>query len=55
MVLLDSRCSKDSNGILFVIFGLTEDFLCILQDLDKNRYLKFKFKLNLTQLTGGAD
>jgi hypothetical protein len=33
IVLLDSRCSKDSNGISFVIFGLTEDFILILQDL----------------------
>jgi hypothetical protein len=32
MVLLDSRCSKDSNGILFAIFGFTDDFLLILQD-----------------------
>jgi hypothetical protein len=55
MVLLDSRLPKDSNGILFEICGRTEYFLCILQDLDKNRYLKFKFKMNLTQLTGGAD
>jgi hypothetical protein len=40
MVLLDSRLPKDSNGILFAIFGLPEHFLRILQDLDKNRYLK---------------
>jgi hypothetical protein len=54
MVLLDSRGSKDSNEILFVIFGLIDYLICILQDLDRNRYLKIKFKLNLTQLTGGG-
>jgi hypothetical protein len=32
MVLLDSRCSKDSNGMSFVIFGPTEHFILILQD-----------------------
>jgi hypothetical protein len=31
MVLMDSRCSKDSNGILFSIFGPTEQFEWILQ------------------------
>jgi hypothetical protein len=31
MVLMDSRCSKDSNDILFAIFGPTDDFLLILQ------------------------
>jgi hypothetical protein len=32
MVLMDSRSLKDSNGILFANFGLTEDFILILQD-----------------------
>jgi hypothetical protein len=32
MVLMDSRLPKDSNEILFVIFGPTEDFILILQD-----------------------
>jgi hypothetical protein len=32
MVLLGCTFPKDSNGILFVIFGLTEDFILILQD-----------------------
>jgi hypothetical protein len=32
IVLLDSRCSKDSNEILFVIFGLTERKLWIFKD-----------------------
>jgi hypothetical protein len=31
MVLLDSRCLKDSNDTKFVIFGPTDDFLLILQ------------------------
>jgi hypothetical protein len=31
-VLLDSRFPKDSNGILFANFGLTEHFIMILQD-----------------------
>jgi hypothetical protein len=31
MVLLDSTSLKDSNRILFAIFGLTDDFLLILQ------------------------
>jgi hypothetical protein len=29
---MDFRCSKDSNGILVAIFGLTEHFILILQD-----------------------
>jgi hypothetical protein len=32
MVLLDCRCSKDSNEVLFANFGPTDDFLLILQD-----------------------
>jgi hypothetical protein len=32
MVLLDSTGLKDSNGILFANFGLTEHFILILQD-----------------------
>jgi hypothetical protein len=32
IVLLDSRCSKDSNGILFVIFGSMKRKIWILQD-----------------------
>jgi hypothetical protein len=31
MVLLDSTSLKDSNDILFAIFGLTDDFLLILK------------------------
>jgi hypothetical protein len=31
MVLLDFRCSKDSNDISFAIFGSTEHFKWILQ------------------------
>jgi hypothetical protein len=29
---MDSIFPKDSNGILFAIFGLTEHFILILQD-----------------------
>jgi hypothetical protein len=47
MVLLDSRCLKDSNGISFVIFGLAEDFILILQDQDKFCYLNFNFEITL--------
>jgi hypothetical protein len=32
IVPLDSRCSKDSNGISFVIFGPTDQNIWILQD-----------------------
>jgi hypothetical protein len=41
MVLLDSRCSKNSNGISFVIFGLTDDFLLILQVAAKHKGIWF--------------
>jgi hypothetical protein len=37
MVILDSGCSKDSNGILFAIFGLTDDFLLILKVAAKHK------------------
>jgi hypothetical protein len=32
---MDSRCSKDSNGILFVIFGLTDRKIWFFKDLDE--------------------
>jgi hypothetical protein len=35
IALLDSRCSKDSNEILFAIFGLTEQKLWFFKDLDQ--------------------
>jgi hypothetical protein len=35
IVLLDSRCSKDSNGILFAIFGCRDQKIWILQDWDQ--------------------
>jgi hypothetical protein len=47
MVLLDSTSLKDSNGILFAIFGLIEDFILILQDQDKFCDLNFNFELTL--------
>jgi hypothetical protein len=47
MVLMDSRCSKDSNGVSFVIFGLTEDFILILQDQYKICDLNFNFEIKL--------
>jgi hypothetical protein len=50
MVLLDSTGLKDSNGILFAIFGLTEDFILILQDLDKFCDLNFKFEIKLDRV-----
>jgi hypothetical protein len=37
MVLMDSRFPKDSNGILFAIFGLTDDFPLILQVAAKHK------------------
>jgi hypothetical protein len=40
IVLLDSRCSKDSNGILFVIFGHRKQKIWILQD-----WIEFWFKI----------
>jgi hypothetical protein len=35
MVLMDSRLPKDFNEILFAIFGPTDDFILILQDLHR--------------------
>jgi hypothetical protein len=35
IVLLDSRCSKDSNGISFVIFGPTDQKIWFSENLDK--------------------
>jgi hypothetical protein len=35
IILLDSRCSKDSNGILFAIFGSTDQKIWISKDLIK--------------------
>jgi hypothetical protein len=35
IVLLDSRCSKDSNGISFVIFWVTDQKLWFFKDLDQ--------------------
>jgi hypothetical protein len=54
-VLLDSTSYKDSNEILFVIFGQVFYFLSILQDAVEIWELKFKFENHLTGLTGGAD
>jgi hypothetical protein len=54
MVLLDSRCSKDSNEILFANFGLVDYLICILQDLDRNRDLKLNLKRDLTRFDQGG-
>jgi hypothetical protein len=46
IVLLDSRCSKDSNGISFVIFGHTDQklwFFKVLAQIWFNFYFEFLF------------
>jgi hypothetical protein len=52
---LGSKLFKDSRDIKFAKFGQVDYFLWILQLLGKIDDLKYKFKTNLTQLTGGAD
>jgi hypothetical protein len=51
IVLLDSRCSKDSNGISFIIFGPTDQKIWFSEDLDQ-----FWFQILIWNrvLTGGC-
>jgi hypothetical protein len=51
---MDSTHPKDSNEVLFVIFGQVFYFLSILQDLQENRDLNSNLKSILTGLTGGG-
>jgi hypothetical protein len=51
IVLLDSICSKDSNGISFVIFGPRDQKIWILQE-----WTKFQFVIsNLNRVRSGCD
>jgi hypothetical protein len=51
IALLDSKCSKDSNEISFVIFGPTDQMIWILQDLDQ---FWFGTSIRISVLTEGC-
>jgi hypothetical protein len=58
MVLMDSTCIKDSNGILFVIFGLMDQKIWISEVWTKfwfeNKFeILFEFRLS-QELPRGA-
>jgi hypothetical protein len=50
LILWCSTCWEDSKDFQFVIFGLTGDFILILQDLDKFCDLNFKFEIKLDRV-----
>jgi hypothetical protein len=51
---LDSTHPKDSNKVLFVIFGQIFYFLSILQDAAAKMKFEFRFEIDLTGLTEGG-